>query len=280
MTSETQKPNLDILKKWKQGDFTYDCKEFVFMSKSANHQKNFKFLTCKDSEGFVVISQTCDIVRDPSDIPLVSVCPLIEVNATTYSNLKKGKAPKLGFLQNLGENKAVDFSRTMSVTKELLMTWVHHTGCKSDTQSMLFARAIENVYGRFAYPDCFVASLRNFRNSIFDKHPKNNKKGEILQSISEIRVIPHAPWGNKKSIPITFLVILDNENERVILDRSEIKTEILTYINSIDWKGPFNIHSDILLLAEKYEISLDIYENSYPIDFNFVSFSGLRGMLN
>ncbi|MYB35579.1 MAG: hypothetical protein F4X92_10805 [Gammaproteobacteria bacterium] len=129
---------------WQQGDFSLESGALLFRDVSPNNQfdqtgvHNSYGYCYEKMPGFVVISQTCDIVRKPVNnlSKFVSVCPLVEINPSGISNIEKGKAPGFGLIENTPDNLVVDFSRIMSVSKNLLVTWSRKQGCSSESKNV------------------------------------------------------------------------------------------------------------------------------------------------
>jgi hypothetical protein len=100
-TSESDEGFLARLAEWQQGDFSLDCGDFLFRDlpepiDGGEDDGGAVF----DSEvvGFAVISQTCDVVRDPERVPYVSVCPMVAVDGKRIGEIERGQAPRFGFL--------------------------------------------------------------------------------------------------------------------------------------------------------------------------------------
>ncbi len=280
MSRAENKPDIvQRLADWQQGDFSLECGKLVFRDVVESDDEIGEESDCFDEEtvlGFVVISQTCDVIRDPVDTfhKFVSVCPLVEIEIKNLSNIEKGKVPRFGLIANTPENVVVDFSRTMSVSKELLVTWERQCGCPSEKEQLLFSKSLERFFGRFAYPDAFNDSLIPFRNAVHNKYYKNSLFGKALRSIRELRVCPHANWNSPDSVPITLIVVLDEEIEREIKDRNEIYKQIKPIIDEINWKTPFSLHEEQgIRLAGLRDLTASEYLDSYPLDLNSLSFA-------
>lgn len=276
-TTESDEDFLARLAEWQQGDFSLGCGDFLFRDISEmTDEGEDDGGAVLDSEivGFAVISQTCDVVREPVRVPHVSVCPIVVVDAKRIEEIERGQAPRFGFLSVAPNGLVVDFSRTMSVTKSLLVSWERQRGCEDESQQREFARALETFFGRFAFPDAFVASVAPLRKAILSKYPKGESDlGKAVRSIRELRVFPHARWSDEASVPITFIAVLDNEGERELEDRAEIEKQMWPKISTIEWQGPFSLHKDGLYLATLADLTAADYVNSYPLDVNSLSFA-------
>ncbi|MBL3562228.1 hypothetical protein [Rhodovulum sulfidophilum] len=275
--SESDGVFLDRLTEWQQGDFSIGCGDLLFRDVSElTDEGEDDGGAVFDSEivGFAVISQTCDVVREPGCVRYVSVCPLVFVDAKRMGEIERGQAPRFGFLSATPDGVVVDFSRTMSVTKDLLVSWERQRGCEDERQQVEFARALETFFGRFAFPDAFVASVASLRKAILSKHPKGGSDlGKALRSIREFRAYPHQSWSNKDAVPVSFIAILEDEEKRELANREEIRKQIWPKISAIDWQGPFSLHEDGLHLATLNDLTAADYLNSYPLDVNSLSFA-------
>lgn len=275
--SESDKDFLGRLAEWQQGDFSLDCGDFLFrgLSELINEDEDDGGAVFDSGVlGFAVVSQTCDVVRDPAHVPYVSVCPMIAVDEKRIGEIERGQAPRFGFLSTAPSGVVVDFSRIMSVTKRLLVSWKRQCGCEGERQKLEFARSLEIFFGRFAFPDDFVSSVSSLRKSILSKYSKGESKlGKAVRSIREIRAYPHSSWSEEASIPISFIVVLEDEGRRELADREEIRAEIASRIDDIKWQGRFSLHEDKLHLATLNDLTAADYLNSYPLDVNSMSFA-------
>jgi hypothetical protein len=279
LTDQAQDTAEDMEKRlaeWQQGDFALECGEFVFRdlpTVDEDGEDEGDIVLDSNIDGFVVVSQTCDIVRDPDILPYVSVCPLVKFDVGKVNDLEKGLVPRYFLLPNAGMGVAVDFSRIMSVSKSLLLTWQRELGCAGERDQLEFARALERFFGRFAFPDSFNNSLRSLRKAIYGKYGKTSDFGSVLKSIRELRVLPHASWSETTSIPITFIIVLDDEDIRLVKDRGTIGSAVKSKIDAIKFEAPFCLHKDAVYLASLSDLTAAEYLNSYPLDLNSLSFA-------
>ena len=263
----------DRLAEWQQGDFTLDCGDLLFLDLPEGEGDPYEPVFDEGIEGCVVISQTCDIVRKVEILHNVTVCPLVEVNPQRKSDIEKGQAPRYGLIDNVPEGTVADFSRAMSVSKNLLVTWERKRGCSDEKHGIEFARSLERFFGRFAFPDAFNESLKSLRKAIYSKHEKNSDLGAALRSIRELRAYPHADWNAEDAIPVTFFIILESDEEREVKDRNAIANAISDKFTGIEWHGPFSLHDPGLYLTTLSDITAAEYLNSYPLDLNALSYA-------
>ncbi|MBX5202246.1 hypothetical protein [Rhizobium sp. NZLR1] len=114
-SSEIDKSALD---KWRQGDYTVDIKQFLVVD-SVEDGELVPFGL--DVPGFVVISQTCDIVNFGPGKESVVVCPLREVTDSFLKEIQSGRTPVAAKLQHPPKATVViDLNRMMTVPKSVL----------------------------------------------------------------------------------------------------------------------------------------------------------------
>ncbi|QAX31324.1 hypothetical protein [Leisingera sp. NJS204] len=259
---------------WQQGDFTLSCQETLFLDAFEDSVEPHEAAFDEDVEGCVVISQTCDVVRGIGVIPYVTVCALVKIDEQRRSGIEKGQAPRLGLVDNLPEDTVVDFTRTMSVSKRLLVTWKRQRGCDGEARSVEFGRSLERYFGRFAFPEEFNKSVEPLRKAVYAKHEKASDLGKSLRAIREIRVFPYAGWNDAISVPITFLVILEEEDKREIKELHKVKEAVKDKFLGLPWVAPFSLHADQgLLVTTLADLTAVEYLNSYPLDLNSLSFA-------
>lgn len=267
----------DRLAEWQQGDFTVECSEFLFCTSPFEDEDEgtpFSADVEIEHQGVCVISQTCDIVRDPEKIAYVTVCPLVVLNAAHMSAVEKGEVPRFGMLVGAPDNVVVDFTRAMSVKKELLVEWAPQRGCPEETDLQNFARTLERFFGRFGFPDAFNISMDTFRIAVNKRYGKPNSDfGKSIRSVSEFRVYPHTSWDNLDAVPITILAILKDPDGREVNDVEKIRKEIFEQAEKIVWSKPFKADETVLRVASLKDLTAAEYLNSYPLELNALSFS-------
>lgn len=265
---------MNRLAEWQQGDFATDCGEFFFRDVTEPGDEASDVFAEKIL-GLAVISQTCDIVRDPetTSVKYATVCPLVKIDMAGLSQVGKGQAPRYGLIANAPEGVVVDFSRTMSVSKALLVDWQRNCGCPTEKEQLGFARSLERFFGRFAFPDAFNDSVQSLRSAITKRYQKESDFGKAVRSIQELRVFPHGNWNDSEKVSISFVVVLKEENEREVVCLEKISNEIKAKIDEIKWVRPFRGHESGIRLATLSDLTATEYVNSYPLDLNALSFA-------
>lgn len=207
------------LEAWRQGDFALGEHWFVLRF---NLQKPITQEAIRDAQegadlteiavqGLVVVTQTCDIVRSCEDRPFVEVVPLVEVNAASLQDIRRGKRPQYAFIPGAAElNLVADLDRVMTLEKAIVAEWERQIGCTSDQDFRNLGQALARKRVRFAFPDDFTEFVRPFQKQLQSKHGKNSLEGEALRSLQEIRVQASPSW-DAVSIELMFWFIR-NEN--------------------------------------------------------------------
>lgn len=145
--------------------------------------------------GFVVVSQTCDVVRSCNDRPYVEVCPLVAVDEDRLAEIRRGRRPAYAFVPLLAGNKLVaDLDRVMTVEKPAVAAWHRTPGLSTDEEARAFAAALGRKRTRFAFPDDFTSLAKKLQARLADKHDRNTDEGRGLRALREIRVQAAPQW--------------------------------------------------------------------------------------
>jgi hypothetical protein len=207
------------LKQWYQGDYVLG--EYWFVQRFDPK----KPLT-KDSEeaateeidlaevpipGFVVITQTCDIVRSCKERPFIEVSPLFEVDQQRLLEIQKARRPQYAYIPGVAElNLVADLDRVMTVEKAVVAEWKRQRGCRDDEEIRALGQALGRKRVRFAFPDDFVIFVSELQKRIKKKHNKSSNEGDALRALREIRVRASPSW-NSPSIELMFWFIRDEK---------------------------------------------------------------------
>jgi hypothetical protein len=162
--------------------------------------------------GFVVVSQTCDVVRSCNDRPYVEVCPLVEVDEDRLAEIQRGRRPAYAFVPLLAGRKLVaDLDRVMTVEKPAVAAWERTPGLSTDEEARAFAVALGRKRIRFAFPDDFTTLARKLQARLADKHDRNTDEGRGLRALREIR-IQAAPQWDAEPVELFFWFIRDTSD--------------------------------------------------------------------
>lgn len=120
------------IEEWCQGD--YALGEYWFVQRcnpkkpltevSEEAAKEETDLAEEEVRGFVVVTQTCDIVRFCISRPFVEVVPLVEVDERDMSEIQKARRPQYAYIPEVAElNLVADLDRVMTVEKSVVVEW-------------------------------------------------------------------------------------------------------------------------------------------------------------
>lgn len=217
------------MKTWRQGDLLFgaDLPFVTFahrhlpmteVSKSTvadDHAESMVVDVLSDEVGYVITSQSCDLVRSCSDRPYVEIAPLIPVDSATILLVQRGKVERYACHPLLGDRGlVVDLDRVMVVEKPVLADLdpdLRQAGLSSDDERRRFAGALARKRGRFAFPDDFVTAVRRLRDHIISKHAKNSPLGGFLANVAEIRMF--CPDWRADEPQVTMLFLFEEEHQ-------------------------------------------------------------------
>lgn len=220
---ETPHEQIDrCLHAWRQGDCVLGEHWFIFrVSADAPLTEAATAAAAEGSDaaesevvGFMVATQTCDIVRKCIERPFVEVCPLIEVDAPTLREIERGRRPNFAFIAGTAEQRLVaDLDRVMTVEKAVLLGWDRQVGCGDDHDARRLAEALARKRARAAFPDDFVRFASALTSRMSSKHDNKNDEGRALRSLREIRVRAAPSWDAEK-VEIMFWFIRNDDEPR------------------------------------------------------------------
>ncbi len=200
-------PDTDAaLEQWSQGDCTMgadcwfvtrfdpqrpltpDAADVVAISAEAD-------LTESSVSGFVVVTQTCDLVRSCAERPFVEVAPLVAVDDQYLQEIQRLKRPRYAYIAGVAEfNLVADLDRVMTVEKAVVARWERISGCRSDADTRLLGEALARKRSRFAFPDDFNEFAKDLQKRMQKRHDKADDDGVGLRALREIRVRAAPAW--------------------------------------------------------------------------------------
>ena len=193
----------EALQEWRQGDCVIGEQRFAYridpdrpLTDAAAAAAAEEADTAESEVfGFMVATQTCDLVRPCADRPFVEVCPLVEVGDTQLGQIRRAQRHGYAFVPGAAAQHLVaDLDRAMTVEKPVLCGWVRVPGCETDAEARSLAHALACKRQRFAFPDDFVALAEPLRQRVVRKHGKRSDEGRALRALREIRVRAAPSW--------------------------------------------------------------------------------------
>ena len=220
-----------VTKEWRQGDFILDLPlPFVFITDAYNplsdlakeaaerhslEKSGFLPIPVSDKsiEGFMVLTQTCDIVRGADERPYIDIAPIVLIDESDIAIIRAAKVPRFFTTEALASQlKAVDLDKVMTVEKSMLKNITCQSGCRENNELELLQRALARKHSRFAFPNEFVESIKNIRGRILEKHKKDSDEGRFLREVQEIRVSPTPNWASS-AISLTLYFVFGDHSK-------------------------------------------------------------------
>jgi hypothetical protein len=146
------------------------------------------------SDGLVVVTQTCDIVRTSGERPFIAASPLIRLPEPVATEARRGMRPRFVNVPGAGEDAFADLDLVLSMEKSVLAACERIPGCTTDDERRRFARQVGRKFSRVAFPDELAVSLRRMVDRVRQKHEKASVEGRALAALSEIRVTGTPSW--------------------------------------------------------------------------------------
>ena len=263
------------LKEWRQGDYVIGEHWFVYRvnpqrpltSDSTDDSKEESDLVESEVKGFVIVTQTCDIVRTCNERPFVEIVPLVEVDEQQLHDIQRSRRPQYAYIPGVVKlNLAADLDRVMTIEKAVLVEWKRKPGCLNDDEVRELGQALIRKRARFAFPDDFTVFARKLQNRLRDKHGKATDEGEALRALREIRVRAEPSWNSLK-IRLIFWFIREGEHSQfkgigwdIFLDQ---------WLRLIPESGRYhNVDGSVVALED---MTAKEYVESAPLDLNHLS---------
>ena len=275
----------EALRHWRQGDVSRDTGlEFVHLADLSRPHSPYSIQAAASNDidalgiaivpiieeiaGIVILTQTCDVIRQCRDRPFVEVAPLVKLSAEEVEQVRRLKKPAFTYVTSTADDCLVaDLDRVMTVEKAVVAGWTRIPGWSTDEEIRDFARSIGRKRSRFAFPDDFVQAAQQFRARFIDKHNKDTHEGAHLRALREIRVRAAPSW-NHKEVQLTWWFIKKSEPEGCPPVWSDLVDE---WIGLFDQTGRFRVDPPIVCQLD--DITARDYVESDVLDLDRVSVS-------
>lgn len=253
---------------WRQGDFVAKGGEFIFAVKAESPNYMLDPISDdSDIEGFVVVTQTCDLVRDYKIRPMVAVCPLVYRDEASRRDIDRGTKPMFAHISNSPQGTYADLSRVMSVDKHTLASWERESGFDSDQEREIFSKSLERFFGRFAFPDEFEGAIKKFKNKVISRHSKPASPiGKALNDVREFRFCADPHWAsNEKAISV--IAILE---DALTQDRKETIKQVQAIVDQICLPTGYSWSEPKVRFRSLDDFTARDYAASQLADFDFL----------
>lgn len=227
--------------------------------------------------GIVVVTQTCDLVRDWQKRPFVQVAPISiiapEARVSRMAEIKRWKSTRYLYLPALEQDWMVaELDRVFTLEKGVLEAWrerrIHC--CRTEEESHLLSQTVRRYYSRPALPNSFcdgVLGLQDLFEKKHDKNPSGQKgfhPGACLRSLEMVLVKASPRWETYDRVEFT-LVQGKNADDIPAMDWESFRLDCVSRVTLPP--GVRNTWNSIPYDA----LSARQYRESTEMDFEFLS---------
>lgn len=252
----------EALSFWNQGDYVLDGQHWFAFGSLAEGVYQVEESSVR---GFVVTTQTCDLVKDCAVRPWVEVSPLVEVSDEMLEQARQRQAIHLGYLPMLARRRLVaDLERTMTFTKQVVAQWKREPSGLDDKFSRDFAQSLSRKRSRKAFPDDFNPLVGKMRDFIKSKHGKNSSEGQALLDLREIRVTAHPSW-DAEAVKLTFWFIWE---DWTVMSRESRASSAGRWCEKVKAGGRYSSVTHVGCLLT--DMRADEYVFSDPLDLEYL----------
>lgn len=203
------------LQEWRQGDVILGSPlQFVHLADlahpvsdvavanspaSSNNEASDVAVLESSADGFILITQTCDVVRSCRERPYVELAPLVEVSSAILSEITGLRRPGFAFVPTVADKCLVaDLDRVMTIEKALLLGLPRIPGFGTDAEIRTFAAALARKRARFAFPKSFVDLMKPLSGRLQKRYGKDSFEGRHVTALQEIRVAASPSWAGQR----------------------------------------------------------------------------------
>ncbi len=197
-----------LLDEWRQGDISLAPIELPALVLDAGE---IAWQAIDAAHGVMLISQSCDIVRDVNQRPFVHVAALVPATDDEIGRAIRRETPSRIHLECVADRGfLIDLDITATVHKSVVANWERIPGCQTDDEQRRIAAALARFRQRFAFPDNFNAMVQPIRRWIESKRSKQSAQGNFVRAMHEVRVRCD-DW--EKPTELTFYAIVNRKPE-------------------------------------------------------------------
>lgn len=217
--------------------------------------------------GFMLATQSCDIVRRCAERPFVEVSPLVPVDDATLREIERGRRPNYAFVPGVADRLLVaDLDRVMTVEKAVVAGWERVAGCRSDGEVHRLSLALARKRARVAFPDDFVSFASELVNRMSSKHDKESDEGRALRGLREIRVRAAPSW-NDAEVELTFWFI--RRSEDLEFEKKGWGDYLDAWLKRVEPSGRFKVVNGLVQTLD--DLTAREYVESDPLDLDHLS---------
>ena len=162
--------------------------------------------------GMILVSQTCDIIKQADRSPFVLAAPLRTLNADQTKAAALGRMPRYIPIPGVEGEIFADLAATCCLEKTLLVGTPAVKGCRSDEERRQFSRALARFFDRFAFPDEFHPATQALKTR-FSQLGGEDAEGKARNLVLEVRAVTaEGDWGAAQlHVHLYFLVDLEED---------------------------------------------------------------------
>ncbi len=272
LSGSPESENIDAkLRAWRQGDVALDVDWFVHI---ANGNQLLTDIEVEEREigavttgakGVVVVSQTCDIVRNCLKRPFVQVARLVHMTNEQIGGVQRLERPQFLLIPSIVHMGLVgDIDQIMTVEKSIVADWTRSPGCTNDTERRQVADALARHKNRPALPDEFAKVVSPLFDRLRNQRKSQNDEGRAIRALNQIRVTAQPDW-SAPEIDLHFWFILGENTDPEI----EWEKIVEGWIVRLDGQSGFRTFSGAAV--ELSDMTADEYVNSDVWDLDRLS---------
>ena len=218
------------------------------------------------ADGFIVLTQTCDLVRDAKNKPYAHLALLRPAaTADEFRQTRRCERPSLAYVPAVADrNLVADLNRIMTVEKSILASFARTPGFGTADEADAFAAALSRHRRRFAFPDAFNAAIGKFQKRLKDRAGKNSDEGRHVDALIEVRVTASPSWEADK-VAITLWLI-----KRGDPDKQQWLHFMAEWVKLIDQTGRYVLDSEPRL-RRLDDMRASEYFASHQLDLDHLS---------
>ena len=186
------------LREWRQGDvilesplrfihhadLTHPVSEEAVTQPAMDGEATTLAVLESEEDGFVLVTQTCDVVRGCRERPYVELAPLVEVSPAVLAEVRGLRRPGFGYVPAVAErNLVADLDRTMTIEKGVLVGLPRLRGITTDAESRAFAAALARKRARFAFPNAFVDLIKPVAERLQRRYGRDSEEGRHVSAL-------------------------------------------------------------------------------------------------
>ena len=146
--------------------------------------------------GVVIVSQTCDNVRDAIDRPYCNVSKVVQLDGEALRNASARRAPRYVRAYGLESDMFIDLDCVATISKDLLRSLELGAGCSTDSETRYFGSDVGRKYSRFPFPDDVAEQVNHaLKDQIVKKHGSQGALGTLLdRHVYQLRLQAQPSW--------------------------------------------------------------------------------------